>query len=110
MQNNSLYERALIASTVALFTKDPVRNEILNLLKNNSWYDLWDDLINYKDMWKEINQVALLETEKLNLPQKLKQDIRNTINPIGLEIFAWALHYKQMYCCKPSILDDLSWT
>lgn len=98
----SLKEKSLIAAAIALWTKSPVKDEVLRVFEYRSERD-------FDKKWKKIEKIVQETVKAFELPQTLKTELSGISTQVGLEILGWAKYYGQYYC-ESAFFNNACWT
>ncbi|MDN5247628.1 MAG: hypothetical protein QWI36_00600 [Wolbachia endosymbiont of Tyrophagus putrescentiae] len=101
---NTLQERVLIAMAINLWTKSPVKDEVLRLFKSRS-RSICDD------GWEKVEKILRKKVvpKALSLPRSLAEELSGISTQIRLEILAWAKYYSRYYC-ELDFFNNMCWT
>ena len=102
---NTLQEIVLIAMAINLWTKSPVKDEVLELFKSRS-RNICDD------GWEEVEKILrkkIVLPNPLSLPGSLAEELSGISTQIVLEILAWAKYYSKYYC-ELDFFNNICWT
>ncbi|VVC27413.1 PD-(D/E)XK nuclease superfamily 9 [Cinara cedri] len=98
----NLKEKALIEVAIALWTHNPIKDEVLRVFEYRSEHG-------FDKRWKKIEKIVQEIVKTLELPQTLKAELSGISTQIGLEILRWAQYYGQYYC-ESAFFNNIGWT